>query len=40
MVRTVMFELTASLPADAFQNTDIEGWLTDDVVAHYDEHSI
>lgn len=40
MVRTVMFELISSLPADAFQNADIEGWLKDDVVAHYDEHSI
>ncbi len=40
MVRTVMFELISSLPADAMQNADIEGWLKDDVVAHYDEHSI
>ncbi len=40
MVRTVMLELTASLPEDAFLNEDIEGWLKDDVVAHYDEHSI
>ena len=40
MVRTVMFELISSLPADAMQNPDIVGWLTDDVVAHYDEHSI
>ncbi|MCC6498838.1 MAG: ClbS/DfsB family four-helix bundle protein [Anaerolineales bacterium] len=39
-VRTVMYELTASLPADAFQNYDIEGWLNDDVVGHYDEHAI
>lgn len=40
MVRTVIFELTSSLPEDAFRNVDIEGWLKDDVVAHYDEHSI
>lgn len=40
MVRTVMFELVSSLPEDAFRNADIEGWLKDDVVAHYDEHSI
>lgn len=40
MVRTVVFELISSLPADAMQNADIEGWLKDDVVAHYDEHSI
>ncbi|MCC6298866.1 MAG: ClbS/DfsB family four-helix bundle protein [Anaerolineales bacterium] len=40
MVRTVMLELTASLPNDAFRNADIEGWLNDDVVGHYDEHSM
>ncbi len=40
MVRKVMFELTSSLPDDAFKNADIEGWLNDDVVGHYDEHSM
>lgn len=40
MVRKVMLELTASLPEEAFRNADVEGWLKDDVVAHYDEHSI
>ncbi len=40
MVLRVMLELTASLPNDAFTNADIEGWLKDDVVAHYDEHSV
>ena len=40
MVRTVMFELISSLPADTLQNADIEGWLKDDVIAHYDDHSI
>lgn len=39
-LRTVMYELTASLPADAFQNYDIEGWLNEDVVGHYDDHAI
>ena len=39
-VRRAMLDLTASLPDDAFKNADIEGWLNDDVVGHYDEHSI
>ena len=38
-VRLAMLDLTASLPDDAFKNADIEGWLNDDVVGHYDEHS-
>ena len=38
-VRRAMLDLTASLPDDAFKNADIEGWLNDDVVGHYDEHS-
>lgn len=37
-VRLAMLELTAELPEDAFLNEDIEGWLKDDVVTHYDEH--
>jgi len=39
-VRLAMIDLTADLPDDAFLNRDIEGWLKDDVVEHYDEHSI
>ena len=39
-VRLAMLELTADLPDDAFLNSDIEGWLRDDVVGHYDEHPI
>ena len=39
-VRQVLLELVAELPEDAFLNTDIEGWLKDDVVGHYDEHLI
>ena len=37
-VRVVLLELTAELPEDAFRNRDIEEWLADDVVGHYDEH--
>jgi len=37
-VRREMITLTAELPDDAFLNADIEGWLKDDVVAHYDDH--
>lgn len=37
-VRVVLLELTAELPVDAFQNRDIEEWLADDVIGHYDEH--
>ena len=39
-VRVVLLELTAELPDDAFLNKDIESWLVDDVVGHYDEHPI
>ena len=39
-VRRAMIDLTADLPADAFLNKDIEQWLADDVVGHYDEHPI
>lgn len=39
-VRLAMLELAADLPDDAFLNKDIEGWLKDDVVAHYDDHPI
>lgn len=39
-VRLAMLELAADLPDDAFLNKDIEGWLKDDVVTHYDDHPI
>jgi len=39
-VRRAMIDLTADLPEDAFMNEDIEGWLRDDVVEHYDEHPL
>ncbi len=37
-VRKALIELVASLPDDAFLNKEIEGWLAEDVVIHYDEH--
>jgi hypothetical protein len=37
-VRLAMLDLVHDLPDDAFLNTDIEGWLKEDVVVHYDEH--
>ncbi len=39
-VRQGMLELIADLPDDAFFNDDIEGWLKDDVVGHYDDHAV
>jgi hypothetical protein len=39
-VRLAMMDLTANLPDDFFLNKDIEGWLRDDVVGHYDEHPL
>ena len=39
-VRTALIDLVVDLPDDAFLNNDIEGWLRDDVVEHYDEHPI
>lgn len=39
-VRLAMIDLTEDLPDDAFLNKDIEQWLADDVVEHYDEHPI
>jgi hypothetical protein len=39
-VRLALIDLTDDLPEDAFLNGDIEGWLKDDVVGHYDEHPI
>ena len=35
-----LIDLVKRLPEDAFFNKDIEGWLADDVVHHYDEHTI
>lgn len=37
-VRMALIDLTADLPEDAFLNNDIEGWLKEDIVEHYDEH--
>jgi hypothetical protein len=39
-VRLALIDLVADLPEDAFSNSDIEGWLRDDVVDHYDEHPV
>jgi Protein of unknown function (DUF1706) len=39
-LRLALLELAVDLPQDAFLNNDIEGWLKDDVVVHYDEHPI
>jgi hypothetical protein len=39
-VRIALLDLTACLPEDAFMNKDIESWLVDDVIDHYDEHPI
>ena len=39
-VRVGLLNLTADLPDDAFLNRDIESWLADDVVGHYDEHPV
>ena len=39
-VRAALMDLTANLPDNFFLNKDIEGWLRDDVVEHYDEHPI
>ena len=39
-LRLALVELVQRLPEDAFRNKDIEGWLAEDVVEHYDEHSI
>lgn len=39
-VRLALIDLVTRLPDDAFQNNDIEGWLIDDVLVHYDEHPL
>jgi hypothetical protein len=39
-LRLALIDLVKRLPEDAFFNKDIEGWLADDLVTHYDEHPI
>lgn len=39
-VRLALADLVHRLPEDAFLNKDIETWLVDDVVSHYDDHPI
>jgi hypothetical protein len=39
-LRLALIDLVERLPEDAFLNKDIEGWLVDDLVEHYDEHPI
>jgi hypothetical protein len=39
-LRLALIDLVKRLPEDAFFNPEIEGWLADDIVRHYDEHSI
>jgi hypothetical protein len=39
-VRLALIDLVERLPEDAFLNKDIESWLAEDVVHHYDEHAI
>jgi hypothetical protein len=39
-VRVALIDLVERLPEDAFLNKDIESWLAEDVVHHYDEHPI
>jgi hypothetical protein len=40
LVRLALIDLIASLPDNAIQNKDIERWLVEDVVEHYDEHAL
>lgn len=39
-VHLALIDLVERLPEDAFLNKDIESWLADDVVHHYDEHAV
>lgn len=39
-VRLALIDLVERLPEDAFFNKDIESWLAEDVIHHYDEHAI
>lgn len=36
--RARLIHLIGRLPESGFLNKDIEGWLADDVVKHYDDH--
>jgi hypothetical protein len=40
IVRLALIDLIQRLPEDAFLNKDIEGWLAEDVVSHYDDHPV
>ena len=35
-----MIDLIARLPENALQDQDIESWLVEDVVEHYDGHAL
>ena len=39
-VRLALIDLVERLPEDAFLNNDIESWLAEGIVHHYDEHAI
>jgi hypothetical protein len=39
-LRLALIDLVQRLPEDAFMNADIESWLAEDLVEHYDEHPI
>lgn len=39
-VRLALIDLVERLPEDAFFNRDIEAWLADEIVRHYDAHPI
>jgi hypothetical protein len=39
-VRLALVDMVDDLPEDAFLNREIEGWLADDVVEHYDDHAL
>lgn len=39
-VRLALIDLIAGLPESAFQHRDIERWLAEDVVEHYNEHAL
>jgi hypothetical protein len=38
--RMAMLALVAKIPDDAFLNPSIEGWLSADVVQHYNDHAV
>lgn len=39
-VRMKMLDLAVNIPDEAFLNADIEGWLSADIVHHYEDHVI